>query len=199
MRKKLFLLLLLLLIPALVYAWGLVITIGGGTTIIACTEEESYPTDDGSAAINSDDRRWYSGSWTTSKAYTVTKIDLTMERDGAPGCTIVLTIYDNNGGDGKPASALATSSNTITCDDITTSTGGETISFLFAGYSLSNATRYHAVLVTSGGTVDGSNDIHVDKDGNVDDDVYRSADGSSWVLNVDDATWKAAFYSGGCL
>jgi len=83
------------------------------------------------------------GSFTTTSAYTVVRIGVTLIQVGtAPNVQITAYLYDNSSD--QPSTLLGTSTDTISAT--TVSLSRTEYYWNFAGIALSNTTKYHIVL-----------------------------------------------------
>lgn len=88
-----------------------------------------------------------------------TAVSLSLLKVLAPTGTLHLHLYSNAVATDKPDTALATSTNTINCADLTTS--AEWYSFTFAPFPLSSNTTYHWVLDVDDAVQDNANYVRV--------------------------------------
>jgi len=157
LKGNVLIVLILLLIPLTCWAFGPAIHgmmsmgSGGGS----CTTEVSADSEsDGGTNYNVGGTRLkLAGSWTTSEAYDLCKIEVDIAKVGTPPDPISVKIYDATGAGGAPGNLLGTANETLSAGDVTTSHVFYTFTFT-PSISLANGTEYFVSLETT--TEDGS-------------------------------------------
>lgn len=185
--KKYSIFLVLLLFPSFLFAGNNYYNYGGG--VAGCTA----PTKDSYATGADFDRgviyAYNSASFTTTSAYTVVKVGVSLIKIGTPPTANVLVyLYDDAAG--EPENLIGTSSTILSSADIATTY--TTYYFDFAGVSLSTTTRYHIVIGPDLYT-DTLNRIawQSNDGGSPTEGMYRSSDAVTWTA-VD--TSMSAYY-----
>lgn len=144
--KKLFL--LFLLIPSLALA-GQGMGPGPGVKgYAACSDTQQTDTSGTSNAlyINYDtSKEAVAGSFTANGTYTIYHVTVKLRKIGSPTGSVTAYLCTNNSD--EPSSTCTSSTNTI--DPSTCSTSGDEKTFNFAGYAVTNSTRYWVKMVGS--------------------------------------------------
>jgi len=136
-------------------------------------------------------RQYESGSFTADSNYTLTQIEVALNKNSGSPLTNPVTAYIYSDSSGHPGSILGTSINTLS--DVLTS-GYAYYSFQFAGVALVNGTRYHVVLKAA---IDASNYPNWGMlTGQAGQQMYYSvSNGTTWVLDSDNGQAAIKTYS----
>lgn len=105
--------------------------------------------------IGLDSLGWYDNvafSFTATSNYTLQQIDLLLYRNGSSTNQLGVYLYSNSSD--LPGSLLATKTNTVTMNNLTTDINGAYYSMLFNNYSIVSGTKYHVVMTFT--YIDGS-------------------------------------------
>jgi hypothetical protein len=199
--KTIFALLLTLFLISPLYAGGgasLPVTLtgtggGGGYTLEQTlgdeTETDLYFVAAGGGSA------WLAGCFTTSGAYTLTKLEVDGAKEASAGVATTAYIYSYDSGTGKPLASLATATNTVAASALDTGFKSPyAAAYTFTGVSLSATTTYCAAIQATGAE---GGYMRVANKTSTGVAVNTSSDGATWT--VASASYQLAMktYSGG--
>lgn len=165
---------------------------GGGTPTLKQSEEDNLTTMFWAHVSN--DMEMAAASFRASSAYTMTRIDVLLQKTGTPTSTISCALLDATATPGDPGSTtLATASNTHTGSDIS---GATWLEFDFSNTSLSSGVDYYVRLSIPDNQSNTSNNYQwcVDNTGGGTNRMYRKETAAAWSGN----DWASSI-NGGCV
>lgn len=148
----------------------------------AVSDQDSFAVNGGS--------RWWSFAWTAGASYTLTGLSPMLYKAGTASQVMTAYIYSTTVL--VPNVSIGQATATVTASTLTTTPGDYTAFFPFAGVTIVNGTRYHAVIDGSS-AVDSTNHPvwrYVGSPGGS-ETAHLSADGASWSL--DESLIQGAF------